>query len=115
MTRQDLTDDQQQNVRTAILYLRWRTGSWKPVAKALRYQYDTVEKVANERGRPVTPTMAFRVANALGVTFDDLISGRILPHACPNCGYVQAESDGTSSGIDLPWHLAARVIPLPHR
>lgn len=83
----DLDEKEQQHVRTALQYLRRRVGAWKPLADALGFQYDTVEKVANARGRNVTASMAIRVARLAGVGVDDLLSGKYIPGACSRCGY----------------------------
>lgn len=85
----DLTEQEQQYVRTALLFLRRRMMGWAPIAKVLGYQYDTIEKIANARGRAPTGGMAFRVARLVGVPVDDLVSGRFIPGACPKCGYLQ--------------------------
>ena len=98
----DLTEEQERNVRTALLHLRLRYGRWDVVAKALRTEYDTVEKVANGRGRGVSARMVFRVADVLGCSIDGLLAGEVLPHACPNCGYMP-ESDPSGEVIDGPW------------
>lgn len=87
----DLDQKEQNHVRTALRYLRRQLG-WTVVAKALHYEYDSVEKVSRG-GREVTPTMSFRVAKFLGIPVDDLISGRYLPGACPRCGHVPDFAD----------------------
>lgn len=89
----DLTLTEQKYVRTVLFHLRRTMGGWKAVAKALGFQYDTVEKTANARGRGVSGSMAIRVARLVGVAFDDLISGRYLPGACPRCGYTPDFAD----------------------
>ena len=89
----DLTEKEQQHVRTALLYLRRQMFGWASVAAALRYQYDTVEKVANARGRAATAGMAFRVARLVGVAVDDLVAGRFIPGACQKCGHVPTANE----------------------
>jgi hypothetical protein len=42
----DLTGKEQKAVRTALRFLRLRVGAWAPLAKALRYQWDSIQKVA---------------------------------------------------------------------
>jgi len=66
----DLTNKEQRAVRTALRFLRLRVGSWAPLAKALRYEYDSVQKVAAGR-KAVTPALALRVAR-----FADVPVGR---------------------------------------
>lgn len=83
----DLTDKEQRHVRTAIRFLRLRVGASAPVAAALHYQYDTIEKVVNGR-KPVTAALALRVARFADVAIDDLLAGRWLsPRTCPHCGH----------------------------
>ena len=47
----DLTAKEQKAVRTALRFLRLRVGAWGPLAKALRYQWDSIQKVATGRRR----------------------------------------------------------------
>jgi hypothetical protein len=83
----DLTDKEQRAVRTALRFLRLRVGAWKPLAKALRYQWDTIQKVATGM-RPPTPTLALRVARFAGVPIDELLAGQWLSsRVCPHCGH----------------------------
>ena len=56
----DLTDKEQRAVRTALRFLRLRVGAWGPLAKALRYEWDSIQKVATGK-RAVTPALALRV------------------------------------------------------
>lgn len=50
----DLTAKEQKAVRTALRFLRLRVGAWGPLAKALRYEWDSIQKVATgkRRSRP---------------------------------------------------------------
>lgn len=96
----DLNEDQEQNVRLALRHLHWKCGQWAPLAKALRCTTGTLEKVAS--GRAVTPTMAFRVAAMLGTPIDDVLTGRAVSHACPNCGYA-AETTEDAAVVHGPW------------
>ncbi len=57
----DLTAKEQKAVRTALRFLRLRLGAWAPLAKALRYEWDSIQKVATGK-RAVTPALALRVA-----------------------------------------------------
>ena len=70
----DLTDKEQRAVRTALRFLRLRVGAWAPLAKALRYEYDSVQKVAAGK-KAVTPALALRVARlaGVGVGMDELL------------------------------------------
>lgn len=70
----DLTAKEQKAVRTALRFLRLRAGAWAPLAKALRYGYDSIQKVATGR-KAVTPALALRVARFAGVGMDELLAG----------------------------------------
>jgi hypothetical protein len=83
----DLTAKEQKAVRTALRFLRLRVGAWAPLAKSLRYEWDSIQKVATGK-KPVTPALALRVARLAGVTMDALIAGEWLsPRVCPHCGH----------------------------
>jgi hypothetical protein len=73
----DLTNKEQKAVRTALRFLRLRVGTWGPLAKALHYERDSIQKVATGK-KPVTPALALRVARFAGVPMDDLLAGRWL-------------------------------------
>ena len=67
--------------------LRLRVGAWGPLAKALRYEWDSIQKVATGK-RAVTPALALRVARFAGVPMDELLAGQWLsPRVCPHCGH----------------------------
>jgi hypothetical protein len=86
LTTKDLTTKEQKAVRTALKFLRLRVGAWAPLAKVLRYESDTIQKVATGR-RGATPALALRVARLAGVPIDELLAGRWLsPRVCPHCG-----------------------------
>lgn len=92
----DLTHEEQQRVRATLHHLRRQIGSWEALASVLHFKPDTVEKVANARGRNVTATMAFRVARLSGASIDDILAGRYRRGACPHCGHMpDLESDPT--------------------
>jgi plasmid maintenance system antidote protein VapI len=73
----DLTNKEQKAVRTALRFLRLRVGAWGPLAKALRYEWDSIQKVTTGK-RAVTPALALRVARLAGVGMDELLVGRWL-------------------------------------
>lgn len=98
----DLDLKEQGHVRTALRYLKRRAGGWTPLAKALGFQYDTLEKVANNRGRGVSASMALRVARVAGVPVDDLLGGRYLPGACPHCGHLPDFAEDPTVVEDAP-------------
>jgi hypothetical protein len=82
----DLTDKEQRAVRLALRFLRVRSGAWKGLAKALRYNGQSLQKAAAGE-RPVTPALALRVARFAGVGMDDVLSGQWLSgRVCPHCG-----------------------------
>ena len=83
----DLTDKEQRAVRTALRFLRIRVGAWKPLVKALRYEYDSIQKVAAGK-KAVTPALALRIARFAGIAMDELLAGQWLsPRVCPHCGH----------------------------
>lgn len=72
-------------MRTALRFLRLRVGAWAPLAKALRYEWDSIQKVAAGK-RSVTPALALRVARFAGIPMDELLSGQWLSsRICPHC------------------------------
>ena len=83
----DLTTKEQKAVRTALRFLRLRVCAWGPLAKALRYEWDSIQKVATGR-RAVTPALALRVARVAGIGMDELLAGQWLSsRVCPHCGH----------------------------
>jgi hypothetical protein len=83
----DLTTKEQRAVRTALRFLRLRVGAWGPLAKALRYEWDSIQKVATGK-RAVTPALALRVARFAGIAMDELLAGQWLSaRVCPHCGH----------------------------
>jgi hypothetical protein len=99
----DLTKEEQQRVRAALHYLRRCVGGWKPLADALHYSPDSLEKIANARGRTfVTPKLAFRTARFVDVGIDDLLGGRFRPGACPRCGYLPDPETDPTHAEDTP-------------
>jgi plasmid maintenance system antidote protein VapI len=83
----DLSDKEQRAVRTALRFLRLRVGAWKPLVKALRYEYDSIQKVAAGK-KAVTPALALRVARFAGIPMDELLAGQWLSaRVCRYCGH----------------------------
>jgi hypothetical protein len=96
----DLTDKEQRSVRTALRFLRLRGGAWGPLAKALRYEWDSIQKVAAGK-RAVTPALALalalRVARLGGIGMDELLAGQWLSaRVCPHCDGRVGESNETA-------------------
>lgn len=90
----DLDEKEQNHVRTALRYLRNRVGTWATVAKAVHSTQDTLQHTVCLHGRPVSASMALRVARVLDVPIDDLLAGRFLPTgACPKCGHIPDFAD----------------------
>jgi len=94
----DLTKDEQQHVRTALRFLRTRTGGWEAVAKALGTTAPSLADAMNGRRR-ISASIAFRVARLAGVSIDGLLRGEYpAPGTCPYCGHcpnVPAEGEET--------------------
>ena len=98
----DLTQEEQQRVRATLHYLRRSVGGWATLAAALHYETDSVERVANARGRAVTPRLAFRVARLADTSIDDLLGGRYRPRACPHCGHMPDMEEDPTTADDGP-------------
>jgi hypothetical protein len=88
----DLTLTEMKHVRTALRYLRRRAGAWAVVAQALHCATETAKKATNGHDN-VSARLAFKVARLAGVPMDDLLEGRYLPGACPNCGHMPDFAD----------------------
>ena len=83
----DMTIQQQEHVRNALYFLRAKFGSWRPLARALHYEEQTMVQCANAT-RGIAAGMAFRVARFVNVTIDALLSGKFPePGVCPRCAY----------------------------
>ena len=96
----DLTEKEQRHVRTALRFLRLRVGTWAPLAKALRYELDTIQRVATSK-RPVTPVLALRVARFAGVGIDELLAGQWpSSRVCPHCGHPPEDFADEETAIE---------------
>jgi len=84
----DLTPDEQERVRVALRAMRYRSKRWSIVAKGLGFTRKGIMNVASGI-KVVSPKTAFRVAKFVGVSFDELLSGKKYPppETCPNCGH----------------------------
>ena len=88
-----LTDQEQDNVRSALHFLRVRTGGWAPLAKVLGFSSDTLVSV-KKRKLGVSVNMAFQVSRLVMVPFDDLLAGKYpAPGTCPYCGHCAPTCD----------------------
>jgi len=85
MPRRDRSLVQQANVRAA---LRMRLGerNWINVERVLPIAHSTLAEIVAER-QEVSSTIAYRVALALNVPMQDVISGAAIPPGtCRHCG-----------------------------
>jgi hypothetical protein len=97
-SRSDLTTTEQANVRVALRFLRARCGGWQPLAKVLLSQEVTIRHIAG--GKPVSASIAVRIARFVKVGIDDLLAGKYPPEgACPYCGHVKDPAEGTQSPV----------------
>jgi hypothetical protein len=63
-------------------------GTWAILAKALRLKDSTLVNIANEH-KPVSATLAVRIAKFSRVGVDDVLTGKFpSPGTCPHCGNV---------------------------
>lgn len=88
MSPPDLTKEEQDNVRRALLFLRARAGGrWAPVAKALRFKQGSLVHVAGGKDS-VSASMAIRIARMAQVGIDALLAGEYPAEGtCPHCGH----------------------------
>ncbi len=100
MSRLDVKE--QEGVRLALRALWLRAGGWAPVAGALCYTLDAVEKVMNGR-RGVSLRLAYRVAEVAGLPIEDGVAGRFKPSGrCPLCGRGSDFGDEDTVVEDVP-------------
>ena len=87
LTTLDLSLEEQEHVRNALIFLKIRLNGWKPLSKVLHFEETTVINCGNGK-RTITASMAFRIARLVQIPIDDLLAGR-YPEAdvCPRCGY----------------------------
>lgn len=81
-----LTEEEQENVRNAMRFLRVRTGNWGLLAKALGFT--SWSMINTKKGtNAVSVNLAFQVSRLAGVPFDDVTAGRYpVKGTCPHCG-----------------------------
>ncbi len=77
MKKPDLDFKEQQNIRTTLLVLKNKIGTWKPLARAMGFEPETLGKVVVGR-RGVTVKLAFQVAHFVERSFDDVIAGKAM-------------------------------------
>jgi hypothetical protein len=89
----DFTAKEVTHVRAALRFLRLRCGSWATLARAIRFNETTLSNVAGGH-KPVTATLAVRIAKFAKAGVDDLLMGRFpAPGTCPHCGHVKEDND----------------------
>lgn len=82
----ELTREEQANVRHALAVLRVRHGSFKEVAAVMGVNRNHLTEMANGNEKPGAG-LAIRVARVAGVPVDDVLSGAFpRPGSCPMCG-----------------------------
>jgi hypothetical protein len=87
ITELDLTKQEQDHVRNALYFLRAKFGSWKTIARLLRFEESTLIHSASGL-RTVSASMAFRLARTVNITIDHLLAGKYPePGVCPRCAY----------------------------
>jgi DNA-binding XRE family transcriptional regulator len=84
----ELLEQEQENVRNLLYFLRIRLDSWGSLAKIVHLADGTVVDIAAGR-RNVTASIAFKLARFCKVPIDDLLTGKYPPPGmCPRCGYT---------------------------
>jgi len=81
-----LTDEERENVKTALRFMRARLGGAAKLAEAMKVRTALVEEALAAKGKQTAAT-ALAVARAAEVPIDDVLAGRFPPTgACPHCG-----------------------------
>lgn len=92
----DLTEREQLHIRNALHLLRVKFGTWRDLARMLKYDDSTVTNCALGH-RTVMASMAFRVARLAQISVDELLSGRYPLRGCPRCGYDARKALGSGT------------------
>lgn len=93
MPRRDLSLKEQANVRALLNVLRVKLGgnNWRNVELALPISHSALYEILAGRAE-VSTTVAFRVAKALDVSLQELLTGEAVPPGvCRHCGRSQDE------------------------
>jgi plasmid maintenance system antidote protein VapI len=90
----DLSPAQIRSVRQALIALREHLCTWQRVGSALGFAEITLNHMVTGGKKP-TPEVAFRISRLLGLTMDDVLSGRLpdLSLGHPNLDLSDAESE----------------------
>lgn len=81
-----LTADEQNNVRTALKFLRLRFGTVALVGSALKLRPDMISEMLSGR-KSVNAETTLRLARFAQIGLDDLLAGKYpVPGTCPHCG-----------------------------
>ena len=91
----ELTPEEQANVRAALRFLRLRMGSWIALAKAMGLKPNTLQEAAGRKTRRPTAGIALRTARVAQVRVEIILAGKwptpLTPvNASPFRGYVRA-------------------------
>jgi hypothetical protein len=82
----DLSHEESERVKVAMLFLAKRFGTWDGLAKAMGVRRDTIRHSQLKRA-VVSAGVAIRAARAAGVPVEDVLSGAFpKPGVCPHCG-----------------------------
>jgi hypothetical protein len=101
ITTHDLSTEEQRHVRNALTFFRAKLGTWKAVARMLRFEPTTVVNVKNAR-RTATASMAIRIARLADVEVEAVLTGEFPPHGvCPRCGYKEIVGRDSQSAHGL--------------
>jgi hypothetical protein len=84
----DFTAKEVANVRAALRFLHVRCGTWAALARVIGFKESTLGNIAGGH-KPVTATLAVRIAKFAKVGVDDVLTGQFpAPGTCPHCGHV---------------------------
>jgi len=82
-----LTAAQEENVRSAIRFLKVRLGGWPKLGKAMGVKPQTLDQAVNRKRRAPNAGMAIRAARVACVPVERILSGIYPPKGmCPHCG-----------------------------
>lgn len=104
----DLTTEEQRHVRAAMRFLRRRCGGVANLSSLLRLSLTTIRHVV-DKGRALSPMIAFRVARLAEVPIDDLLAGKYPPEGtCQHCGQMKEPAAMADFDAEMPGDNSAR-------